>query len=211
VRIEPGQKFDIESTARCLVGAFEADPLMNFLFPKDLGPDRPSKVERFFSILLDVRIARDMPVLVAILGTEVVGAAMGYDSTRPPWPEPNLREWERLLLETPNLPERLGTYERITSGFEPSLPHYYLGVIGVAQNRQGTGVGKALLEAFCDCSENDPTSSGVYLETANLRSLEFYKRNRFALRGQGDLNGSPLWCVFRSTGKSGVPSTDTLT
>ncbi len=63
---------------------------------------------------------------------------------------------------------------------------------------QGQGAGKALLEAFCRRSALDPLSAGVYLDTANPSSLEFYLRNGFVVRGEDDLEGTPLWCVFRS-------------
>jgi ribosomal protein S18 acetylase RimI-like enzyme len=72
-------------------------------------------------------------------------------------------------------------------------------VIGVHPSLQRRGAGKVLLDAFCRLSADNAASSGVYLETASESSLNFYLRNGFALRGKGDLDGRPLWCVFRST------------
>jgi GNAT superfamily N-acetyltransferase len=72
-------------------------------------------------------------------------------------------------------------------------------VIGVHPSLQGKGAGTLLLEAFCAPSRSDPKSRGVYLDTANASSLQFYYKNGFELRGQGNLDGAPLWCVYRPT------------
>jgi len=93
--------------------------------------------------------------------------------------------------------ERFEAYERIVTLHRPADAHYYLGVIGVHPSAQGRGAGKALLDGICQLSCADPLSSGVYLETASPDSLEFYYRCGFALAGEGDLDGSPLWCLFR--------------
>jgi hypothetical protein len=61
-----------------------------------------------------------------------------------------------------------------------------------------------MLEAFCEGSSADGRSHGVYLDTANPSSLEFYYRNGFELRGEGRLGSAPLWCVWRPTG-AGCP------
>jgi GNAT superfamily N-acetyltransferase len=145
-----------------------------------------------------VRIALAMPALVLREEERVLGAAMGYDSERPTWPEPFAGEWARLEADTPGLAGRMAAYEALCRAHEPAAPHYYLGVLGVDPSVQGRGAGKALLEAFCRRSALDPLSAGVYLDTANPASLEFYLRNGFVVRGEDDLEGTPLWCVFRS-------------
>ncbi|MBK8543473.1 MAG: hypothetical protein IPL62_07790 [Caulobacteraceae bacterium] len=52
---------------------------------------------------------------------------------------------------------------------------------------------------FCERSRADPKSRGVYLETANPASLQFYYKNGFELCGEGNLDGAPLWCVYKRT------------
>jgi len=54
------------------------------------------------------------------------------------------------------------------------------------------------LEAYCRGSATDPMSTGVCLDMANPLSLDFYLPNRFALRGQSELEGIPIWCLLRS-------------
>lgn len=201
--IEDATTADVEAAAEALTAAFAHDALVTYFFrthPEGVGPAST----RFFSLLLRLRIALGMPALVLRKGEAVLGVAMGYDSERPAWPEPFASEWLRLEEETPGLAGRLAAYETLSRSHEPPAPHYYLGVLGVHPSTQGQGAGKALLEAFCRRSAADPLSAGVYLDTGNRSSLDFYLRNGFTLRGEDDLEGTPLWCVFRPD--SGRPS-----
>ena len=197
MRIEEAGESDVAAAARSLEEAFAADPLINYFFRT-----HPRGVSRasfdFFSLLLRLRIALGMPALILKEGERVLGAAMGYDTERRRWPASFASEWRRLEEATPGFAGRLAAYEALSRSHEPSAPHYYLGVIGVHSSAQGKGAGKALLEAFCRRSATDPLSAGVYLDTANRSSLEFYLRNGFLLAGEDDLEGVPLWCVFRS-------------
>ncbi len=122
---------------------------------------------------------------------------MGYNTEPPEWPAPFEREWAMIESNTPGVAERFDAYERIVTLHRPTDPHYYLGVIGVHPSAQGRGAGKALLDGICQLSCADPLSSGVYLETASPDSLKFYYRCGFVLAGEGDIDGSPLWCLFR--------------
>lgn len=195
--IEDASARDVDETALALAAAFAADPLIAYFFrthPQGIA----AASRRFFSLLLRLRISLGMPALVLKAGDRVLGAAMGYDTERPDWPEPFAGEWARLAAETPGFAERLHAYEVLSHSHAPAAPHYYLGVLGVAPSAQGTGAGRALLEAFCRRSAGDPLSAGVYLETSNPESRDFYLRQRFVERSADELEGTPLWCVFRS-------------
>ena len=56
----------------------------------------------------------------------------------------------------------------------------------------------ALLSGFCKLSLADPSSSGVYLETANPDNLPFYERHGLARRGTGQLGTTCVWCLFHA-------------
>ena len=197
MRIVDAGPGDVDAAVQALAAAFAADPLIAYFFrthPEGVG----FASRQFFSLLLRLRMTLGMPALVLKQDERVLGVAMGYDTERPAWPEPFADEWTRLEEETPGLSGRLATYEAFSRSHEPPAPHYYLGVLGVHPSVQGRGAGKALLAAFCRRSAADPMSAGVYLDTANPSSLEFYLRSGFALRGEDDLEGTRLWCVFRS-------------
>lgn len=189
---------DIDNAVATLGDAFARDPLMMYVFQDNPGGVRAG-VMRFFSILLRVRIALDMPALVLEQGGQVMGAVMGYDTSRPTWPAALAAEMDVLETDIPGFAARMADYEKICDAHQPGEAHYYLGVIGVDPSLQGKGAGKALLEAFCAPSQADPKSSGVYLDTSNTRSLEFYDKNGFERMGEGMLGDVRIWCVFKPT------------
>jgi len=194
--ILPGTKEDIPAAVAVCVEAFHADPLMSWFF-NDHPKGRNYGVERFFTLLMTARIALDAPVLVARKGNTVIGLAMGYRTDRPEWPAEIDVAWGEFEAEIPQVVPRFDQYSAVSDARPPVGPHWYLGVIGVSNDRKGTGVGKALLDAFCALSDADTQSTGVYLETSNPASLRFYERNGFVIREHDVMEGVGLWCVFR--------------
>lgn len=189
---------DVREAVAALVDAFAQDPLMLYLFQENPHGVRAG-VEQFFSILLRARLALAMPAHVLQHNGAVLGAAMGYDTSRPTWPSALTDEWGVFEKRVPGFSDRLTAYEKICDAYQPREDHYYLGVIGVHPSLQGQGAGKTLLSAFCARSQADSKSRGVYLDTANPSSLQFYYNNGFELRGEGTLDGAPIWCVYKRT------------
>ncbi|KQV38191.1 MULTISPECIES: GNAT family N-acetyltransferase [unclassified Rhizobium] len=187
---------DLSEAVASLGEAFADDPLMLYLFCENPNGIRAGAME-FFSILLRVRIALGMPAYVLQQADRVAGVVMGYDTSRPVWPAALASEWRKLEVDVPGFAARLAAYERICDAYQPGEDHYYLGVIGVHPSIQGKGAGKAMLDIFSARSQADSKSHGVYLETSNPSSLQFYYRNGFELRGEGSLDATPLWCVYK--------------
>lgn len=187
---------DVESAVAALGTAFAGDPLMQYLFAES-AHGTAAGTRAFFSILLGVRVALGMPAYVLVRDGDMLGAAMGYDTSRPTWPSPFAEAWRDFESNTRGFTARLAAYEHICSAHEPAEDHYYLGVIGVHPSEQGRGGGKALLDAFCAPSQADPGSGGVYLETASPASLNFYLRNGFEVRGENPLGAASLWCLYQ--------------
>lgn len=198
LEIRNAQPEDVGGAVAALGDAFAEDPLMLHLFRENPAGVRAGATA-FFSILLKARIALGMPAYVLWQADGVAGAVMGYDTSRPAWPATITEEWMRFEASIPGFAERLAAYDGICEVHQPSDDHYYLGVIGVHPSAQGKGAGKAMLDAFCALSDADPRSRGVYLDTANPGSLQFYYNNGFELRGEGRIGASPLWCVYKRT------------
>ncbi len=196
--IRPAVSTDVPAAIATLVDAFEHDALMLYLFAKHPVGIRAG-IQTFFSILLRARIALDAPAEVLVLDGEIRGVVMGNHTSPPAWPTELDKEWLQFSESVREFNDRLEAYESICVTHEPSEDHYYLGVIGVHPSLQGKGAGKALLDSFCERSRADPKSRGVYLDTANPASLEFYYKNGFVHRGEGQLDGARLWCVYRRT------------
>jgi ribosomal protein S18 acetylase RimI-like enzyme len=186
---------DIEPAVSCLATAFADDPITGFLLQR--GPGYRERVMQFFSLLMGARLSLDMPVLVARDADGIQGAAMGYTTARPRWPQRFADDWDRFESAIPGLGERMAVYDEIAETSKPTAPHHYLGVLGLNRALQGRGLGMQLLQAFCAQSADDPLSADVYLETANPSNVGFYERAGFEEIGRGRLGNATLWCMFQ--------------
>ena len=135
----------------------------------------------------------------------MLGVAMGYDSERPAWPEPFAGEWARLEEETPGLGRPPRGVRGALAGRTSRRRRTTTSVSSACtRRRRARGAGKALLEAFCRRSAADPLSAGVYLDTANPSSLEFYLRNGFVAARRGRPRGHAA-LVRLSFGRGRIP------
>jgi ribosomal protein S18 acetylase RimI-like enzyme len=189
---------ELDDAVNCLALAFAEDPITGFLLHN--GSGYRARVRQFFSLLMRARIALKMPVLVARDTTGIHGAAMGYSTAPPDWPSDLSQEWGRFEKTTLGMTDRLAVYDEITAKGKPSALHYYLGVIGVDPALHGQGIGAQLLNSFCNLSDSDPLSCGVYLETAKEANLGFYQRAGFVETGRGRLGSATLWCMYLPRG-----------
>jgi ribosomal protein S18 acetylase RimI-like enzyme len=198
MQITAAVRSDLEPAVSCLAAAFAQDPLTGFLLQP--GPNYRERVRQFFSLLMEVRIALNMPVLVAREMDSIHGAVMGYTTARPEWPKALTQEWSRFEEAIPGVRDRMALYDEIAEKYKPPVPHYYLGVIGMNPTMHGRGVGMQLLRSFCELSAADRLSGGVYLETANPSNVGFYEHAGFAVTGQSSFGSSTLWCMFLAHG-----------
>ena len=196
--ITPASLSELDEAVGCLVPAFAQDPITGFLLQR--GPGYQERLAQFFSLLMRARLALGMPVIVARDASGIRGAAMGYATEHPAWPNELAEEWTRFENAIPGLAERMAIYDEISARGKPPAPHYYLGVIGVDPDLHGRGVGTQLLRSFCGLSASDPLSSGVYLETAEESNVGFYERAGFSQTARGSLGGAALWCMYLPQG-----------
>ncbi len=88
---------------------------------------------------------------------------------------------------------RFGELRSRDAGF----PHWYLSLVGVDPNAQGTGVGNALLRPLIAKSESDGLP--CYLETVEPRNVRLYERLGFNIlveEAEPD-SGLRLWTFLR--------------
>jgi len=78
---------------------------------------------------------------------------------------------------------------------DPQRRHWHLGPIGVAPDRQGRGIGSAMLSEFLGMS--DAHGSPCYLETDRDRNLPLHQRFGFAIVGEDDILGVRNWYMWR--------------
>jgi GNAT superfamily N-acetyltransferase len=186
---------DIDALSTVLARAFDDDPLSLYLFGR--SGRRRRGLTRFFALQLrHIYLGRGEVWTTA----DRAGAALWAPPTMP---RPGLMDLARILpvlpylsiwgRKTPDVVRLLAAYERA----RPRQTHWYLGTLGTDPDRQGRGVGSALLAAVLDRLDADGVPA--YLESSKERNLAFYARHGFEVTGQIlTPNGGPtLWLMWR--------------
>jgi GNAT superfamily N-acetyltransferase len=163
----------VDAVAATLALAFEDDPVMEFLLPD--GASRARRLTRFFQAGLS---AQHVAFGACFTDAERAGAAV--------WDPPG--RWHtttaQLVRGAPafiaalglGIPRALRALAAVQRA-HPSAPHYYLAVLGTRPDRQGHGLGSALLRPIL--ARCDADGLGAYLESSKERNLPFYRRHGF--------------------------------
>ena len=185
---------DRDRVVDVLVRSFLNDPMIRFLAPADAAYQRVAAA--FFGCLFDLRVDGGGEIRVtddvsaASLWNPPGGNRHGSDHVEAVWAEqvsPRLDPDER---------ERMEVFDTALSSIHPEEPHWYLGVVGVDPERQGEGLGSAVIRAVLD----DPAVAGTpaYLVTGTESNLPVYRHLGFEVRVETDLPDGPhLWGMWR--------------
>ncbi|MDX6642727.1 MAG: hypothetical protein QOD76_689 [Solirubrobacteraceae bacterium] len=189
------QPDDAPALGRMLARAFDDDPVMRWMFPRD--DRRPQALGRFFSIR-----ARQMIGQEQIYTTDdLAGAAL--------WALPD--RWHvdarDVLGLSPTLPAigwRIGRVLRGLSLIEQrhpdAPPHFYLATLGTDPAHQSEGIGSALIAPVLQLCDQD--GLGAYLESSKERNIAFYARHGFRVREEVRMpHGPPVWLMWREPGR----------
>lgn len=181
--------------AATMARAFEQDPVMAWFFPNPAT--RRSRLERFFHHL----------VLGGPFGqTDEVYATDDGDAVAvwtPPgrWrigPLAQLRMLPRIVsIVTPRwAPSRLAGFNGMERQHPESPEHWYLSTLATDPDRQGHGLGSALLHDRL--ARLDADGVPAYLESTRAENLPLYERHGFEVTGTFDLPKGPrLWLMWR--------------
>src|SRR4051794_37552160 len=182
--VRPVTADDVPALAAVLTRAFASDPVTRWLYGE--GPRRERWLRRFFAW----QLRRLLPQDVSWTTTARDGAAAWALPDR--WREAPL-DMVRLVWAT--LPGVLPRARRVLDGLgevearHPSDRHLYLTALGVAPERQGTGVGSALVRPGLDLCDREGLPA--YLETATARNVAFYARHGFRVTAEVALPAGP--------------------
>jgi GNAT superfamily N-acetyltransferase len=172
-----------------MAAAFDDDPLMAWLLPDN----RLSRLQRLFALLLSTGLPHDHVYTDEARSGAALWAPPGKWKTRLPQLAAQTPAWLRVLGRRVPAGLRLLT---LMERHHPRELHYYLAAIGVRPDRQGQGVGAALLAPVLECC--DAEGLPAYLESSKPENIPFYVRHGFEVTGEVAVpGGPPLWPMWR--------------
>lgn len=185
---------DVPALEDVITRAFEDDPLMNWI----VRPD-DSHLECLRSYMSFALRTATMPHGDVYTTDGLHGAAL--------WSPPG--KWKlgplQQLRGLPGLARCIGLRRVLTvmpalnviHKLHPAQPHYYLGVLGVAPEYQGLGIGSRLMAPVLQ--RCDRTGIPAYLESSKERNIPLYERIGFQVIAEVDLprGGPRLWLMWR--------------
>lgn len=191
----------LEEGAAILAGAFQHDPLMNFLYPD--SAHAPESPDRFYQAT--IRMGLRLGKVQATKGME--GLAI--------WISPGNNDFSfGSLFRSGFLTavlfaglRTLGRFMKMANFTEKvtkpimARPHWHLMMVGVKPSQQGKGLGGKLLKPML--ARADAEGLPCMLESGNERNLSFYKRHGFEVAAHFHIpDGGPrLWVMVREPGQ----------
>ncbi|MEU7578122.1 GNAT family N-acetyltransferase [Streptomyces sp. NPDC041068] len=208
VAIRRAGESDREYVVGLLDAAFMQDPVSSWVLPGDEYRLRThgALMGAFFDIALDegyVDITEDGAAVA--MWWSVPAGGHGDDGVHEG--EAEGAEDGPVLLRRAVDPdnERVELIGRLTDAIHPTdRPHQYLHLIAVHPDRQGEGLGTALVSAVLDRCDREGLHA--YLEASNARSRDLYTRLGFAFMGAAlDLPDGPrMWPMWREPRTAGA-------
>lgn len=181
-----------------LARAFYDDPLMNYLIPE---PERRTKALPWFMTVAATFGNRYGEVETTSGAVE--GSAIWLLPGKTHMPPLQMMRcgmyaapWK---LGFGNLMRFMKTMEFVEKIHKEQAPedHWYLMVLGVEPQRQGQGIGSALMQPAL--AKADAAHLPAYLETQKEINVTLYRRHGFDVVVETDLpdNGPHIWCMKR--------------
>jgi ribosomal protein S18 acetylase RimI-like enzyme len=193
---------DIEACTRVLALAFQDDPGTINFEPDD--ERRRHILPPFFRSFVAAALDEDGDILVT--GKPVMGVASWFGPDRH-GPSPDAMGangfGDVLGLAGPDSAERLvamiGEIERQHTLLTDS-PHFRLEFYGVVPERQGTGLGSALIDH--GHARADEVGLPTYLETMSERNVDFYRHRGYGVVGEFTVgDATRAWGMIRQPQK----------
>jgi ribosomal protein S18 acetylase RimI-like enzyme len=198
VAIRTAGEADRELVVRLLDAAFQDDPVSGWVFPGDdyRRTHHHKLMAAFTAIVLDEgRIDVTEDGSACALWVSVPAAAPDGDHEEDDGDEDGFARM-REAIDPGN--ERIELIGRLTEQAHPvGRPHAYLWMIGVRPERQGEGLGSALIRHVLDRCDREGLPA--YLEASNARSRTLYERLGFTFTGRPVAlpDGPPMWPMWR--------------
>jgi len=195
---------DVPELADALSRAFDGDPVLSWVMRDD--GKRSEAMRGLFAYILRESVPHGEVTATDELDACAVWVPPGV------WAEPpGLLESLRMLPETLRWAglSRLRRFKEMDAAEyakRPREPHFYLAVLGVRPDRQGAGLGSALLSHTL--SRLDEAGMPAYLENSKPANMPLYERHGFRVFDEINLRGGgpKEWCMWREPRGTSVNS-----
>lgn len=177
-----------------VVQAFAADPAWTFL----LGDHYSEHAPAFAGALFDGRVDDGTVWITAEPGGVAMWDRPRSDGTSPP--RHHIWDPYRRLVGEQSW-SRLEAYESACDRVKPAQPYWYLGVLATHPDRQGQGIGSALIGS--GVARADEAGTDCCLETSSLGNREFYERRGFTIASPVPWDGPVTWWLRRESSGPG--------
>ena len=172
ISLEPFAPARAVDASRMLASAFVTNPLHIAAF----GASRLDKNRAFFLAGLTVMPG---PTFVATDREAIIGLVHWVPSPHCQFSPMQKLQMVPAMLGGFGLRStiKVGSWLSKWAAHDPSEPHVHLGPIGVAPKAQGRGVGRRLMEHYCESIDRDGAAG--YLETDRPENVRFYRQFGF--------------------------------
>jgi GNAT superfamily N-acetyltransferase len=92
------------------------------------------------------------------------------------------------------LPKALSAFG-FAEKLRPAEPHWHLDIVGVSPDRQGLGIGSALVKT--GLAEADRAGVPAFLVTSDAPNVPFYEHHGFAVTEEFDIGPVHGWAMLR--------------
>ncbi|MFI5854323.1 GNAT family N-acetyltransferase [Streptomyces parvulus] len=185
---------DRERVVRLLDEAFQDDPVSGWVFP---GLEyRRATHHRLMAAFTDAVLAEGRVDLTEDGAACALWLPVPAETGAGAEPVEDVPALVRRAVDPDN--ERVELIARLTEGIHPTgRAHEYLWMIGVAPERQGQGLGTALMAPVLERCDSEGTPA--YLEASSARGRVLYERLGFRFTGEAlQLPDGPLmWPMWR--------------
>jgi GNAT superfamily N-acetyltransferase len=187
-RIRRAVSADHMDATSVLASAFAEDPMFTWLIGN--GSDAEARLRHMFGHFLSVELAKDSHAVDIVEGGGGVAIWHEIDDWKTPIPQLARMLPSAVRTFGRRLPRALRTLAMAEKA-HPETPHLYLAFLGVEKDRQGQGLGGALLASMVERCDTEGLAS--YLENSNPRNEALYARHGFVPQGPITLpSGAPV-------------------
>ncbi len=185
---------DLPAAVDLLARAFRDNPLNRALLGADPGQrERANRAGLRASLPVSLRHGT---VLCASDRHDLAGVLIAAPPGAFPFPVPPLGGRLRAAwAQGARASKDFGVLFETLASQHPVIPHWYLATLGVAEERQGAGIGRRLLKSWL--VEVDRCGVAAYLETDRDRNRRLYESFGFGVTKRFAFRGAPVWLMQR--------------